>query len=142
MFLLKVYYLDGRKEIISHDPNENGPFKLPEGAYGTGHFKYEYKHPILPPTLGTFISGKRYIVPGWIEVHPDTQLSDVKWVKENIKQEKTTWEFKSSSSNGKYTVTKVGDKLKCNCMGFFRAKDRRCKHIKSVEKEINKMSKI
>jgi hypothetical protein len=26
--------------------------------------------------------------------------------------------------------------LKCNCPGTWRAKDRRCKHIKEVEKEL------
>jgi hypothetical protein len=44
--------------------------------------------------------------------------------------------FESSSSDGFYQVTENMGKLKCNCMGYFRASDRRCKHIKEVEKEL------
>jgi len=42
---------------------------------------YEYKG-VLPPVLMVSpISGKKYIVPAWIEVEPDTTLEQVKWIK-------------------------------------------------------------
>ena len=47
------------------------------------------------------------------------------------------FEFKSSSSDSIYKVRQNGDKLKCDCPGTWRAKDRRCKHIKEVEKKLN-----
>ena len=70
-------------------------------------------------------------------------LDDIKWVpkKTEPKPESKTWTFKSSSSDKTYKVKQTDNTLKCNCMGFFRAKDRRCKHNKSVEKEINKNDK-
>jgi hypothetical protein len=30
----------------------------------------------------------------------------------------------------------VSGKAKCNCAGQYRAKDRKCKHMKEVEKEL------
>jgi hypothetical protein len=106
--------------------------------------KYDYEHPILPPSIVTTKDGKKYVVPTWQEINPLATLEDIKWVpkKTEPKPESKTWTFKSSSSDTVYKVKQIDNTLKCNCMGFFRAKDRRCKHIKSVEKEINKMSKI
>jgi hypothetical protein len=46
--------------------------------------------------------------------------------------------FESSSGDGFYQVIENMGKLKCNCPGTWRAKDRRCKHIKEVEQELNK----
>lgn len=102
--------------------------------------KYDYEHPILPPSIVAGRDGKKYIVPTWQEINPLTTLEDINWVPKKIgpKPEPHTWTFKSSSGDGVYKVKQTGNTLKCNCMGFFRAKDRRCKHIKSVEKEINK----
>ncbi len=102
--------------------------------------KYDYEHPILPPSIVTTKDGKKYVVPTWQEINPLATLDDIKWVpkKTEPKPESKTWTFKSSSSDKTYKVKQTDNTLKCNCMGFFRAKDRRCKHIKSVEKEINK----
>jgi hypothetical protein len=102
--------------------------------------KYDYEHPVLPPSIYTSRDGKKYIIPTWQEINPLATLDDIKWVpkKTEPKPESKTWTFKSSSSDKTYKVKQTDNTLKCNCMGFFRAKDRRCKHIKSVEKEINK----
>jgi len=102
--------------------------------------KYDYEHPILPPSIVTVKDGKKYVVPTWQEINPLATLDDINWVpkKTEPKPESKTWTFKSSSSDKTYKVKQTDNALKCNCMGFFRAKDRRCKHIKSVEKEINK----
>ena len=105
-------------------------------SYASRLFRYEYNHPTIPPAL--FISsasGKKYIVPIWKEVHPNTTLNDIEWIKPvkiEAPIEKETWKFESSSEKGLfYKVTKQGDQLKCNCSGFFRAKDRNkgCKHV-------------
>lgn len=101
-------------------------------------FKYDYKHPIIPPILYLDSKGDKYLNNG-TKVLPETTLEDVNWIKPKLKTEiKTTFEFKSKSSNDVYTVTKseIGDKitLRCDCRGFFMAKDRKlgCKHVQEV----------
>jgi len=107
-------------------------------------FKYTYEHHSLPPTLLVSpVSGKKYIVPIWQEVHPQTTLADIEWIKpepkvnqqQNIPIIKEEFKFESKSDPGSFYVVRVtGDKIKCNCPGSWRAADRRCKHIKEVEK--------
>jgi hypothetical protein len=98
-------------------------------------FRYEYTHSVLPPML--FISnGKKYIVPTWQEVDMKTEVSDINWIRPVVKQvkpETDSWRFKSSSSNSEYIVRKIGNAYKCNCPGYWRSKDRECKHIKEVK---------
>lgn len=96
-------------------------------------FKYEYTHPYLAPTLFN-VNGKKFIIPTWQEVHPKTTLKDIEWIKpEKVElKEKGSWKFKSSSSDATYIVRRSGVKLTCNCPGFYRAKDRKCKHVKEV----------
>ncbi len=100
-------------------------------------FKYEYHHELNPPSLST-IGGKKYILPTWQEVLPETQLSDIKWIKPKpkVKQEPIV-EIHTSSSNPNKTYKTVyypeSGKFHCNCMGRFRARDGRCKHIKALE---------
>ena len=102
--------------------------------------KYEYTHPTLGPTLFTTNDGEKYIMPTWQKVHPETTYNDIEWIKpETVKPvvEKNTWKFESSSDPGTfYTVRQTGIKLTCNCQGVWRAKDRRCKHIKEVEQKL------
>jgi len=96
--------------------------------------KYEIEHH-LPPTI--FISptnNKKYLIPMWIEVHPDTTYDDVKWIKP--KQKKVIEHIEGSM--GKYKTTYDPNKktYKCTCMGFWRSKGN-CKHVKSL-RENNK----
>jgi hypothetical protein len=43
------------------------------------------------------------------------------------------YKFESKSEPGNFYVVRVtGDKVKCNCAGQYRAKDRQCKHMKEV----------
>jgi len=99
-------------------------------------FKYKHTHPHLP---FAFINanGKKYMLPDWIEVHPETTADDVIWEKTKIdepKQKSNSWEFESKSDPGHfYKVTFNGLNYKCNCPGVWRSKDRICKHIKEVK---------
>ena len=90
----------------------------------------------IPPSLVNTLSGK-YIVPGWVPCHPNTELSDIKWIPKISKKEQVkeidTWRFKSSSGDGEYVTKRNGFKYTCNCPGVWRAKDRECKHIKEVK---------
>lgn len=48
---------------------------------------YIYKG-VLPPTLFVSnIDNKKYIVPAWIEVEPNTTIEQVKWIKPFLNQE-------------------------------------------------------
>jgi hypothetical protein len=65
----------------------------------------------------------------------------IKPVKIEAPIEKETWKFESSSEKGLfYKVTKQGDKLTCNCSGFYRCLDRNkgCKHVQEVRKQLTK----
>lgn len=124
------------------------PFKVDPRGLGplvsVSMFKYRHEHH-MPPALMVAHNGKKYIVPTWIEVLPETTLDDVEWIKPvpkdtvKVKDEikSNTWRFESKSEPGLfYTVTQKGDKFKCNCSGFFRCRDKNigCKHIKEVKK--------
>ena len=120
------------KSNLSINPKGLGPsifFRL---------FKYDHTDR-LPPSLMT-LGGKTYIMPGWQEVLPQTRLSDINWIKPKVKRaEVFEHKFESSSSNKVYTAKAYvavdgSRKYTCNCPGTYRAKDRRCKHIKSIEK--------
>lgn len=101
-------------------------------------FKYIHKHEIQPPSLLT-LNGKTYIMPTWTEVLPETTLNDIIWEKPIVKKATVEeFKFESSSSGSVYTTKKhisaKGEiKFSCNCPGTWRAKDRRCKHIKEIE---------
>ena len=126
---------------------------LPDGkpfSHGPGfgqsvavkRFRYEHNHTIAPALV--VMRGKKFIVPTWTEVHSETTLKDIEWIKPikiEAPVEKETWKFESSSEKGLfYKVTKQGDKLTCNCSGFFRCKDRSkgCKHVQEVRKQLGK----
>ena len=47
------------------------------------------------------------------------------------------FKFESKSEPGSFYVVRViGDKVKCNCAGQYRAKDRQCKHMKEVQQKL------
>ena len=101
-------------------------------------FKYKYTQKINPPSLAT-IGGKKYLLPTWQEVLPETELSDIKWIKPKVKRaEVFEHKFESSSNDKVYTTKEYvavdgSRKYNCSCPGSWRAKDRRCKHIKNIE---------
>jgi hypothetical protein len=104
-------------------------------------FKYEFEHAYLSPSLFIDSKGDKYMVPSWIKVHPKTTLADIEVVRpiKNVEApiEKNSWKFESSSEKGLfYTVRQNGNKLTCTCSGMWRAKDKRCKHIKEVEQKL------
>ena len=106
-------------------------------SVATQMFKYEVEHPYMNPALYEK-EGKMYIIPQWIEVHPQTTINDVVWIQPKPHIEKIIEKSESTSGMGQYKTTYDPSKgvFKCNCMGYFRAKDRRCKHIKSLEEKV------
>ena len=105
-------------------------------------FKYEYHHELNPPSLAN-IGGKKYLLPTWQEVLPETELSDIKWIKPKpkVKQEPiVVMTVSSSDANKTYKTVYYPDsgKFHCNCPGRWRAFDGKCKHIKELELKISK----
>jgi hypothetical protein len=102
---------------------------------GVKRFKYDYTHAYISPALLN-IGDKKYIVPDWKEVDPNTTLDDINWIrpkKQEPKVEPNLFKFKSSSSDAVYIVRKIMDSYKCNCPGYWRSKTRECKHIKELK---------
>ena len=71
--------------VYSNGPIVTNPEK--EGIKGSmaRRFQYEIKHP-YHPTLHVSDNGKKYIVPMWMEVHPETTFGDIKWIRPKEKK--------------------------------------------------------
>ena len=93
-------------------------------------FKYSVTTDVNPSVVT--LNGKRMIVPSWQEVHPLTTINDIKWIKP---QRRPRADISVKTGDGKYKTTfnTATGHYKCNCFGFYRAKDRRCKHIKELK---------
>jgi hypothetical protein len=137
-----IEYEDGLKvEKIVHNSETSFKAKSIKSA-SCQPFKYQVdKHPYLCIAIVQMGNIKK-IMPIGIPCHPKTTLEDIIEIDTTpveVKEkpvEKKKWMFESSSSEGFYQVTENMGKLKCNCPVTWRAKDRRCKHIKEVEKEL------
>ena len=73
-----------------------------------------------------------------------TSSSDiVKWYsRKNNSTLNEEYKFESKSEPGSFYVVRViGDKVKCNCAGQYRAKDRQCKHMKEVIQKLKNDNK-
>ena len=130
---------DGVTETIVQDSSQFVYY--PDGKtkyYGVTRVVYYHDH-LYPPAL-IKVNDKKYIIPTWQEVHPETKLSDIVWEKPEVKKEiKETKEFPSKSDPSVvYKATKTtlvtGEvKFWCNCPGRWRAKDGECKHVKAMK---------
>ena len=100
-------------------------------------FQYECASGIIPPTIVS-LNNKTYILPSWIECHPKTTLKDVKWTPPQPVQDKVKETFESKSGLGEYKTTYNPNNktFRCSCFGYFRAKDRQCKHIKALKEKM------
>jgi hypothetical protein len=116
----------------------NSPYVVkPNGetSINVSNFKYHVKG-ITNPAIINFSSGK-IIGPYNIECHPMTTLNDIVWERPEIKQDKVAETFESKSGLGQYKTTfnPNNNTYKCTCFGYFRAKDRQCKHIKALKEK-------
>ena len=129
---------------IVHSPTSQYSFN-PSG-YGkfvnVQRFYYEMKHPYLSASLYTDDKGDKFILPSMEKVHPETTLDDIKNIKPKVvkRAEPIVETNKSSSSDIEYTTRYYPDsgKYHCDCPGTWMAKNRRCKHIKSLEIKVQK----
>jgi hypothetical protein len=124
---------------IVHSPTSQFSFK-PRGLgkfVNVQRFYYEMEHATLSPILFKDQKGNKIMMPDGIQVHPKTTLEDIKVIRP--KTEKRTEPIieinVSSSKDIEYTTKYYPDSgnYYCSCPGTWRAKDRRCKHIKALE---------
>ena len=123
----------------------NGSLSMnPDRMNGIFVRRHSYNVPYTNVGKGGFIEreGKKFHVPSWTEVHPDTTLDDIVIEKKPFDElftEPEKWEFKSASSDKIYNVkrNRNGD-LSCDCWGYIA--HRKCKHINEVN-QIIKTSK-
>ena len=123
-------------EAFSFNPKGFGSF------VAVRRYKYDYEHPVLPPTI-LELNGKTYLMPLWKEVVEGTTVEDINWIKPKPKVKKEPIiETHTSSSRAdiEYKTTYYPDsgKFYCNCPGRWRAFDGKCKHIKALEAKVNK----
>ena len=127
---------------IVHSPTSQFSYKC-EGLgkfVNVQRFKYEHHHYIAP--VMQVRNGERFIMPGNQKVHIETTFDDIIWVQPKPKKKsKPIIKINTSSSSDVEYKTKYfpdSGNYQCNCPGTWRAKDRRCKHIKALEIEVNK----
>jgi len=116
------------KSNFSINPKGFGPFvsfKL---------FKYDYEHHMSPSLAN--IGGKKYIVPIWQEVLPETTLNDINWIKPKlkVKSKPVIKTHISGSGLGEYTTKYYPEsgKYHCTCPGYWRSSGN-CKHVKEMK---------
>jgi len=146
MALWKFTNLNKHGNYRSRIIHTKGALSIPGSGFGStifaNRFKYEYTHPVMSPGL-TVLNGKKYLMPLWKEVDPNTTLDDIEWIKPKpkVKQEPIV-EISTSSSDPNKTYKTIyypeSGKFHCNCPGRWRAFDGKCKHIKALELKINK----
>ena len=145
---LRIVYEDGTKYTkIVHSSNARiKPRRDKIRHCECGPFKYRVeKHAYLCVSIVKF--GNKYMIyPAGIPCIPETTLDDIEVIESNQpkvvveKPQKPKWMFESSSGDGFYQVTENMGKLKCNCSGFWRVKDKEkgCKHIQQVRSWLSK----
>jgi hypothetical protein len=140
LYNVEIVYDDGRSitELVhSEKPLTIHPKRDGIRSSKSSIHKYEIEYH-LPPTIFTSpTNGKKYLVPMWVEVHPDTTYDDVKWIKP--KEKKVIEHIQGSMGEYKTTYDPNKNVYKCTCMGFWRSKGN-CKHVKAL-KEKNLVTK-
>ena len=144
-FTNQTSYGQLRKRIVY---NESSQFSIKPGFgdfVAVRPFKYMSRFQFQPGLVTR--DGKKYMIPDWVEVLPETTINDIKAFEEETRgrkkgskkiQNPSEWRFESKSDPGSYyVVTQISDyKVDCTCSGKWRARDRKCRHMKEVMKEL------
>ena len=94
--------------------------------------KYEIEHHLPPTIFNSPTDNKKYLVPMWIEVHPETTYDDIKWIRPKAKKE--IEHIQGSMGTYKTTYDPNKNTYKYTCMGFWRSKGN-CKHVKAIKEK-------
>ena len=100
--------------------------------------KEKIKHCHIYPPAFVVTKGKKYLLPNWIVVDDDLQLSDIEWtlpeflIKKEIPLLKDDeWSVTSTKGRNTYSIKRVNNNYSCTCSGFgFRGK---CKHVDQIK---------
>ena len=138
LYTVKIVYDDGHvtDEIISSPtPITIHPVQDKIRSSVVSVHKYEIEGS-FHPGLHTASDGKKYIIPKWIEVHPETTYDDIVWVQP--KQKKVIEHTVGSVGTYKTTYDPNKKISKCTCLGYYRARMKGgvCKHIKSLQQKM------
>ena len=142
LWQVDIVYDDGNKtsELVhSTEPITLFPKRDKIRSSMVSRFSYEVEYHIAP-TLFNANDGKRYIIPMWQEVHPDTGFEDLIWIRPVIKEKKIIEKIQGRMGEYKTTYDPNKKEYKCTCMGFWRSKGN-CKHVKAL-KEKNLATKV
>jgi len=100
--------------------------------------KTEFNSNIKEP-VKLLVGEKHYIVPMWIEVSPDFNVKAavrnkliVNTFDFSVKSETNQWSITGSTGTEYTVILNNSDIYECDCIGYRRAKDGKCKHIKQV----------
>lgn len=126
---------NGTNEYVEELRYSEGALKMDTAGIQSSYvslFKYKTDRPSVIFTSTQ--DGKKYLVPEWREVHPDTTINDIEYIKPKPKPVKE----KLQSFKVKDYIIKYNSDRKlytCNCQGYFRVKDKSigCKHIQQVK---------
>jgi len=135
LYHIKNVYDDGRAtdEIIHSDkplviyPKRDG-IKTSKSSI----HKYEIESTLPPTIYKSSQDNKVYLVPMWIEVHPQTTYDDVVWIRPKAK--KIIEHIQGSMGEYKTTYNPNKNTYHCSCMGFWRSKGN-CKHVKALKEK-------
>jgi hypothetical protein len=135
LYHIKYVYDDGRAtdEIIHSDkplviyPKRDG-IKTSKSSI----HKYEIESTLPPTIYKSSQDNKVYLVPMWIEVHPQTTYDDVVWIRPKAK--KIIEHIQGSMGEYKTTYNPNKNTYHCSCMGFWRSKGN-CKHVKALKEK-------
>jgi hypothetical protein len=141
----KTKYGQLRKRIVY---NESSQFTIKPGFgdfVAVRPFKYMSRFQFQPGLITR--NDKKYMIPDWVEVLPETTINDIKAFEEETRgrkkgskkiQNPNEWRFESKSDPGSfYVVRQVSDfKVTCTCSGQYRAKSRKCRHMLEVMEEL------
>jgi hypothetical protein len=140
LYSVKIIYDDGRvtDDIVS---SQSGlslyPVRDKIHSSVVSVHKYEVEGS-FHPGLHQSSDGKKYIIPKWIEVHPETTYDDIIWIQP--KQKKVIEHIQGSVGMYKTMFDPNKNKYTCSCMGFWRSKGN-CKHVIAL-KEKHLVSKV
>ena len=93
--------------------------------------KYEVEGSFHPGLI-QLDDGKKYIIPKWIEIHPETTYNDIVWIQP--KQKKVIEHIEGSVGTYKTVYDPNKNTYKCSCMGFWRSKGN-CKHVRALREK-------
>jgi hypothetical protein len=140
MAIFQIWEDGEYREVIQESPQ----FKYkPKGNkfVNVQRLTYKHEHSWMPPSL-IVNNGKKYIIPNWVEVHPKTKLSDIRWERPKVEVKQPEMVTKTFTSKSNPDITYEARKVtlptgeitySCSCPGVWRAKDRKCRHIKDLE---------